>query len=257
MNIQQIRNATLKINYGGSKFLVDPWLQKKGTAFIAPSPWVSKNVPSPLTELKMSVKEIVSGIDAIIVTHIHPDHFDRESADMLDKSIPVFAQNEGDKKRIMDWGFKDVTVLSESGSKFGAVELVKVEGMHGESPMRAAGEVCGVVMKAPNEKTLYIAGDTVYYRGIEKNIKAHNPSVIVVNACAATLLVDGVNCRLIMNKEDVLMVCKMAPKAKIIASHMETVNHASLNRAELRAYLAMQGVGDMVIIPEDGEICML
>ena len=33
MIIQQIRNATLKIQYSGAMFLVDPWLQDKGTGF--------------------------------------------------------------------------------------------------------------------------------------------------------------------------------------------------------------------------------
>ena len=35
MIIQQIRNATLKIMYGGITFLVDPWLQDQGTGFSA------------------------------------------------------------------------------------------------------------------------------------------------------------------------------------------------------------------------------
>ena len=30
MKIQQIRNATLKLSYGGKVFLIDPWLAAKG-----------------------------------------------------------------------------------------------------------------------------------------------------------------------------------------------------------------------------------
>lgn len=37
MKIQQIRNATLKITYGDTVFLLDPWLQDKGTGFSAPT----------------------------------------------------------------------------------------------------------------------------------------------------------------------------------------------------------------------------
>lgn len=33
MKIQQIRNATLKIKYGGQVILFDPWIQDRGTAF--------------------------------------------------------------------------------------------------------------------------------------------------------------------------------------------------------------------------------
>lgn len=35
MIIQQIRNATIKIIYGGITFLIDPWLQDQGTGFSA------------------------------------------------------------------------------------------------------------------------------------------------------------------------------------------------------------------------------
>ena len=31
MNIQQIRNATLRITISGKTFLIDPWLAAKGT----------------------------------------------------------------------------------------------------------------------------------------------------------------------------------------------------------------------------------
>jgi len=37
MIIQQIRNATLKIEYGSIIFLIDPWLQDQGTGFLSQS----------------------------------------------------------------------------------------------------------------------------------------------------------------------------------------------------------------------------
>ena len=95
MKIQQIRNATIRIECAGKHFLVDPWFQKKGTGMSAPSPDPEKaKIPSPTTELPFPVEQIMEGIDAMIVTHIHPDHFDPETAAMLDKSIPVFTVNE-------------------------------------------------------------------------------------------------------------------------------------------------------------------
>ena len=38
MKIQQIRNATIRIECAGKHFLIDPWFQKKGTGMSAPSP---------------------------------------------------------------------------------------------------------------------------------------------------------------------------------------------------------------------------
>lgn len=253
MNIQQIRNATLVVTYAGKRFLVDPWFQKKGAGMSAPTPWPEKNkLPSPGVDLPMPVAEIVKGIDAIIVTHIHPDHFEKETAAMLDKRIPVYARDEKDAKTIRKWGFETVQVLSPQGTAFGNAMLIKTKGQHGPSRMRNGGPVCGVVFRTSGEKTLYIAGDTVFYDGVVQELEAHRPDVVVLNACAVTLLFAG---RLIMGKEDVLAVCKAVPHAKVIASHMETVNHATVSRAELREYLTENGIGEQVLIPQDGECC--
>ena len=72
----------------------------------------------------------------------------------------------------------------------------------------------------------------------------------MLNACGAELAEKG---RLIMGKEDVLSVCHAVPKALVIASHMEAVNHATVTRKELAAFLREQGVLEQIRIPEDGE----
>ena len=57
MKIQQIRNATLRIDCGDKRILVDPWFQKKGAGQCAPSPDPEKaKIPSPTVELPFSVE---------------------------------------------------------------------------------------------------------------------------------------------------------------------------------------------------------
>ena len=251
MKIQQIRNATIRIECAGKHFLVDPWFQKKGTGMSAPSPDPEKaKIPSPTTELPFPVEQIMEGIDAMIVTHIHPDHFDPETAAMLDKSIPVFAVNEETKSQIESFGYTSVAVLKDEGTDFDGVILIRTEAMHGESPERAAGAVCGVILQAAGEPTLYVAGDTVYYKGVEQTLERYHPDVVVLNACGAELMGVG---RLIMGTEDVLKVCEAAPDAAISASHMDAVNHATVSRTGLRDFLRKHGKDGRVSIPEDGE----
>lgn len=251
MKIQQIRNATIRIECAGKHFLVDPWFQKKGTGMSAPSPDPEKaKIPSPTTELPFSVEQIMEGIDAMIVTHIHPDHFDPETAAMLDKSIPVFTVNEETKSQIEGFGYTSVMVLKDEGTDFDGVILIRTEAMHGESPDHAAGPVCGIILQAAEEPVLYVAGDTVYYKGVERALEQYRPNVVVLNACGAELMGLG---RLIMGAEDVLKVCEAAPDAAIIASHMDAVNHATVSRTGLRDFLRKHGKDGHVLIPEDGE----
>lgn len=107
----------------------------------------------------------------------------------------------------------------------------------------------GLVMMVPGEPVLYIAGDTVYFQGVERVLDCFSPNIIVLNAGGATI---GSN-RLIMDECDVLKVHEEAPDAIIIASHLDAVDHASVTRASLRAFAEEQGIGDRLLIPEDGE----
>ena len=62
--------------------------------------------------------------------------------------------------------------------------------------------------------------------------------------------------RLIMDDADVESVCRAAPNATVIASHMDTVAHASLTRKTLRAALERRGLAKRVLMPDDGEVYM-
>ncbi|MFM1664486.1 MBL fold metallo-hydrolase [Aeromonas salmonicida] len=105
------------------------------------------------------------------------------------------------------------------------------------------GEVYGVVFSHPQEKTLYLAGDTVWNEMVAQSLRQHEPNVIILNCGDAQ--VPGLG-SIIMGKEDVRAVYQAAPQATLIASHMEAVNHAVLSRKELRDYLAEHGMADRV-----------
>ena len=76
------------------------------------------------------------------------------------------------------------------------------------------------------------------------------PDIIVANPCAASLLDFG---RLIMDDHDLISLHDACPTAALIASHMDTVAHASLTRRTLREKLARKGILEDFLIPEDGE----
>ena len=101
VQMQQIRNATVKITYADTTFLIDPMLAKKGTYPGFEGTYRSE-LRNPLVELPMSAQEILSGVDAIIVTHTHLDHWDDAAQQLLPKDLPLFVQNESDAEIIRD-----------------------------------------------------------------------------------------------------------------------------------------------------------
>ncbi|MFP7159664.1 MBL fold metallo-hydrolase [Priestia aryabhattai] len=250
MNIKQIRNATLVVEYANKKFLIDPMLGEKGAYPPFPnSPRQDKN--NPLVSLPTSVDQIVGGIDAVIVTHLHLDHFDDAAKRILPKDIKMFVQNEEDAKEVKIAGFQNVEVLQED-TVFEGIQLVKTKGEHGRGEMvKIAGLVCGIVFKHSSEKTLYVAGDTVWYDGVQEVINMHKPEIIVVNGGDNQFFEGG---SLVMGKEDIYEVYKAAPNAKIISVHMEAVNHWSLSRDELKSFINEKGVSSHVLVPDDGEL---
>ncbi|UOQ94811.1 MBL fold metallo-hydrolase [Halobacillus shinanisalinarum] len=249
MNIQQIRNATLIVKYAGKKFLIDPFLAEKGTYPPFPDS-ARQDQNNPLVSLPTSIDNIINNVDAVIVTHLHLDHWDDVAKEVLPKDIKLFAQNEDDASEIQNGGFKNVEVLQED-TVFEDIQLIKTKGEHGRGEiLKLAGLVCGVVFKHSNEKTLYIGGDTVWYDEVQKEIQTHKPEIIVVNAGDNQFLEGG---SLVMGKDDVYEVHNAAPNAKIIASHMEAVNHWTLSREELKNFIIEKGISSNILVPEDGE----
>lgn len=260
MKIQQIRHATNKITYGGKTFLVDPWLVKKGGMgaftdipghpFATPDP-VKEQLAMPFYDLPFPIEEVLKDVDYYILTHIHPDHIDM-AADgtvgaFLDKTVPIFVQNEADAAVLKASGFETVHILTEEGAEVDGIRLVKAPGVHGT--VIPCGDACGVVFSSSSEKTLYIAGDTIWYSAVAETIKKYNPAVITLNACAAELVGFG---RLIMGDEDVACVRADAPHAKLFITHMDNVAHANITRYSMKGLLAGRGITDYDM-PEDGE----
>ncbi|KAB2494282.1 MBL fold metallo-hydrolase [Priestia endophytica] len=253
MNIQQIRNATLTVEYGGQKFLVDPMLSKKGE--FDPFLPAERDDRNPIVELPMPVDEVLDGVDAVIITHTHEDHFDQAAKDQLPKDIKMFMQDEQDAKLAKESGFTNVEVMEEEvGIDFNGVELTEVDGRHGYGETaKLMGNVMGIVFEHPEEKTVYLAGDTVWYDKVQENIDTYKPEVILLNGGENQFTEGGPTRPLIMGKEDIYKVYKAAPEADIIVSHMEAVNHWGLSRKELKNFINEKGIESNVLVPDDGE----
>ena len=251
--VTQIRNATVKINYGGKVFLVDPMFAPKDS-YKGFKGTLNSHLNWPRVELPFSTNEILKDVDAVIITHTHLDHLDETAIKAIPKDILMFSQDEKDKAYLEKSGFKNVKIMTKNSS-FGDVKLSITGGLHGSQELvfkykELLGKVSGVVFSAKNEKTIYLAGDTVFNKDVEDVIKNYNPEIIILNSGDAQL---GDGSSILMTKEEVLATHKVAPKAKIIAVHMEAVNHSALSRYELKEYSKQKGMEDFVFIPKDGK----
>ena len=254
MKITKYNQSCLLVETNNKRFLIDPWLMPKDfmPGFEGA---VNSEVRQPRVDLPIFVDKIVD-VDAIILTHFHPDHFDEFAVKALDKNIPFFVQSETDLNIIKNFGFNDIRIIFESETDFEGIILYKTQCQHGRrevvKPMcEQIGmpyDAMGIVFKAENEKMLYVAGDTIWCDEVRTAIDKFNPEIIVINACGATVLV-GEGERLIMDIEDVKAISNYAKNSTIIASHMDTVSHLTVTREDIKVLKL-----NNIVVPDDNDI---
>ncbi len=252
MIIQEIRNATLKIEHGNITFLIDPWLQNQGTGFSANAVRPEmQGIKCPMNALPSSPESILKDVDYCLVTHLHFDHF---SPDFLPLNLRIIAQNNEDAEKIRRMGFEHVAAFESEPLTISGVVLHKTAAIHGDNDeiVKRMGKVCGYVFEAPSEKCLYLAADTIYCTEVEQVLREYQPEAIVLNCCEATTPLG----RLIMNLPDVEKVCKAVPQAIVVASHLDSVNHALLTRKDVKAFADARDLS-MIRVPEDGEYVII
>jgi len=98
MQLTQIRNATLKLDYAGVRFLIDPMLADK-EAWPGFAGTARAHLRNPLVALPVAVDELLD-VDVIIVTHTHQDHWDEAAQQLIPKDKVIYTQNESDASLI-------------------------------------------------------------------------------------------------------------------------------------------------------------
>jgi L-ascorbate metabolism protein UlaG (beta-lactamase superfamily) len=247
MHLQLIRHATLMVEYAGRTLLVDPMLDAVGVRPpIQNSPNPRKN---PLVPLPLPAAEGLQNVDAVLVTHTHSDHWDATATKLIPKQLPFFGQPE-DEGKFHSAGFTAVQSIN-GPITWNGIQITRTGGQHGTGVIaKMLAPVSGFVLRAAGEPVLYIAGDTIWCPEVEKALKDFTPDVIVVNAGGARFLEGD---PITMTERDVIAVCQHAPKAQVVAVHMEAINHCLLSRSDLAFQLEAARVTEQVRIPADGE----
>lgn len=245
--LQLIRSATVKIRTDdeGATLLVDPYLAARGEGRS-----YAGTLMSPLVELPLPVPELLADVDAVFVSHLHSDHFDDAAKTLLPKGLPLLCPAPI-AAALRGFGFTAVTAIDD-GIDWRGCRLTLTGGRHGpDEILEALGEVHGFVLEQPGAATLYWVGDSIWCAPVREALAKHAPDVVVAHACGATLRGAG---PLVMDEAHVEALLRAAPQATVIATHLDTVDHATVSRAQLAAHFAGQpALQQRLRIPADGE----
>lgn len=258
--VQQIRSATVKVSYGETTFLVDPMLAP-AKAYPGFKLTYRNHLSWPFCDLPVSTFDILRDVDAVILTHLHLDHFDDYAAELLPKDMLVVVQDASDQAQVQSFGFSNVQVMPDSMQVKG-VTLTRTACQHGTDAMYAdptfskiCGEVMGIVFQAAGFKSTYLVADTIWTADVAACLEKFQPEVVILNTGHAAVTAPAVadNPYIIMGTDDVKRVHAALPQASIVCVHMDAVNHMTLSRKELNAWVRENKLTGQVIVPFDGE----
>ena len=244
MKIKLIRHATCLINYNGVNLLLDPIFYDKG--ILSPANGGDKTLNNPIVSLSTKIPT-PSEVDAIIVTHLHRDHFDPKVLEIYGTDLPIIcpAFFEPNLKELgCTQLFPIVDDLSYKGIK---INLTNAQ--HGTGEVgRTMGNSYGFVLSADSEKCFYITGDTIWCDGVASALSTFKPEYILAFAGRATLN----EVKITLSKNDILKILDAAAQSTIIPIHLEAWNHCILKRHELKSLNL-----DRIIILNDNESIIL
>jgi len=245
MQIQLIRNATLRMIYGHRVLVIDPYLAPK----YSQEPLIGKS-RNPLVDLPRSPEDVVADIEMAIISHLHPDHFDSLAQQVLPRNIQVYCQ-PGDEHPIKEAGFSNVMPVDRDVDWHG-ITITRAPGQHGDEVWAARmGPVSGFIFQADHEPTVYWAGDTIWYEAVEQVILETQPDIIITHSSGASFEAGK---PIIMDGRQTIEVCQAAPQSTVIAVHMETFDFDTVSRKDLRAMAEAEGIeAEQLRIPADGE----
>jgi L-ascorbate metabolism protein UlaG (beta-lactamase superfamily) len=167
-----IGTATTLLEYGGFTVLTDPnFLHRGERAYLGKGLW-SKRRTAPSASL-----DELPRLDAVVLSHLHGDHFDRRARRGLDRDVPVFTTRAA-ARTLRRWGFAHAVALDTWQSHVltkpdgSTLTVTAAPGTHAKGPLRALlPPVMGSVLSyAPATGSaplsVYVTGDTLVHQDL-------------------------------------------------------------------------------------------
>ena len=245
MKIQHLRNATTLLSLGEHRFLVDPMLSLPG-AMPGFKMFGGGRRRNPIVPLPAAASEALAAATAVILTHEHPDHFDRAGlAWVKERGLPVYTNGidaPSVRRKGLDAHLLETGVLG--------LEVETVRSRHGRGLLGwMLGPVAGYYLAHPGEPSVYLLGDSILTENVLEAVERLQPDVILAPAGAANM---GLGGNILFSVDELLELTRRA-RGQVVFNHLEALDHCPTTRAGLRQRLIEEGLAGRTFVPEDGE----
>ncbi|MFF0462545.1 MBL fold metallo-hydrolase [Streptomyces mexicanus] len=175
LDLHFIGNATVLLRYGGLTLLTDPNFLHRGERAHLGYGLSSRRLTEPALDVTGLPR-----LDAVVLSHLHGDHFDRRARRGLPRSVPVVTTRHA-ARHLRTWmGFRragglrtwESCVVRQGGHQ---VRVTALPGRHALQPVlrRLLPPVMGTMLEfgpsgGPVRRRLYVSGDTLVYDGLRE-----------------------------------------------------------------------------------------
>ena len=164
--LEFVGTATTILRLGPFTLLTDPnFLHRGQRAYLGKGLWSRR-----LTEPSLQPAELPP-LDAVLLSHLHGDHFDRIARHELDRDLPVLTTRSS-ARTLGRWGFAaadglapwEHRQLARDGQR---LTVISVPGQHAPGPARALlppvmGSVLELTSPDGRMQRIYVTGDTLH-----------------------------------------------------------------------------------------------
>ena len=198
-SLQFIGTATVLIRFGELTVLTDPNFLHRGERAYLGYGYTAKR----LTEPALSVAQLPP-LSAVVLSHLHGDHWDRRARNGLAKSVPIITTRHA-SRRLHRSGFAEATGLStwqqhRLRSESTTLSVTSLPGRHAPSPLQhLLPPVMGSYLDfrqlqddgSSRQLGLYITGDTLFIEELRQIPERTPPIDLAVAHLGGTRLPGG------------------------------------------------------------------
>jgi len=256
MKITQLRNATVLLEFASSgqpvALLVDPMLAPQGS--LPTLKYLGgRRRRNPLVELPEGSDALLQRATHGLITHCqrgHFDHLDRAGKRFLrERGLPVLCMPR-DEAYLKERGLRALAFDGAQRQPFFGGHITPIPCIHGHGLVGKLMEHGhGYFIELPGEPSVYLAGDTLLTDTVRDTLSRLRPDLAVLPAGGARFDLGG---DILMTEDEVCQAAQLFD-GRVLANHLEALDHCPGTRASLLQKAARLGLGERLLAPWDGQ----